>query len=161
MNRDKNDTRDWLYSGLAIPAGVVVVRKLSERGSLGLRPALRLLIAGSELGSPLVPAFKRLALTTGTELVVDLKHGTSVFDWSRNGWLATEMKNFHPTIVLLAMDPKQDSQAAKELVAYCKKLGSKVFWLAKNNESGKTSPSLNDLSTWAAKIWGVITTQEK
>ncbi len=158
MNEAK---REWLYQGLAIPAGVVVVRKLSERGTSGLRPALRLLIAGSELGSPLVPAFKRLALTTGSELVVDLKHGTGVFDWARNGWLATEMNSFRPIIVLLAMDPKEEPQAAKELVAYCKKLGSRVFWLAKNNESGKTSPSLNDLSTWAAKIWGVITKQEK
>jgi hypothetical protein len=157
-----------VYQGLAVPVGVVVVRKLSERsarpgqpGQPGLRAVLRLLVAGSELGSPLVPAMKRLAMTTGTELVVDLRHGTKVFDWSRNGWLATEMNAFRPTVVLLAMDPKQDPQASRELVSYCKKFGSKVFWLVKNNETGKSFPSLNDLSSWASKIWSVITTQEK
>ena len=157
----QNDKRAWLYQGLAIPAGTVVVRKLSEPGKTRLRPAPRLLMAGSELGSPLVPAMKQLAQTTSTELVVDLRHGTNVFDWARNGWLATEVNSFHPTVVLLAMDPKQDSQAAKELVAYCKKFGSKVFWLGKRESSGNSSPSLSELSSWASKIWNLITTQEK
>ena len=96
-------------------------------------------------------------MTTGTELTADLRLGTTVFDWSRNGWLATEMGALRPTVVLLAMDPKKDSQAAKELVAYCKKFGSRVYWLVKNNETGKTSPTLGDLSSWAAKIWAMIT----
>jgi len=152
-----SDKRSWLYQGLAIPAGVVVVRKLSAGSGAGLRPALRLLVAGSEVGTPLMPAFKRLAMTTGTELTADLRLGTTVFDWSRNGWLATEMGALRPTVVLLAMDPKKDSQAAKELVAYCKKFGSRVYWLVKNNETGKTSPTLGDLSSWAAKIWAMIT----
>jgi len=152
-----SDKRAWLYQGLAIPAGVVVVRKLSAGSGTGLRPALRLLVAGNELGSPLVPAMKRLALTTGTELVVDIRNGTQVFDWARNGWLATEMNSYHPTVVLLTMDPLQDKQAAKELFAYCKKLGAKVFWLGKRDSSKETSPTLGELSSWAAKIWGMIT----
>lgn len=151
MNEDK---RAWLYQGLAVPAGVVVVRKLSQSG---LRPALRLLIAGNQLGSPLMPAMKKLAVTTNTQLVADLRHDTSVFDWARNGWLATSMNSFSPTVVLLAMDPKQDIQASQELVGYCKKFGSRVFWLGKREASSKTLPSLSELSSWAAKIWDMIT----
>jgi len=134
-----------------------VVRRVPQAR---LRPALRLLVAGNELGSPLMPAMKKLALMTNTQLVADLKHGTTVFDWARSGWLAEAMNNFRPTIVLLAMDPQKDAQGSRELVAYCKKFGSRVYWLVKNNESGKTSPSLSELSTWAAKIWSMIT-QEK
>lgn len=83
--------RRWIYSGLALPKGVGVVRRSLAglgvpRPDLASGPTLRVALIGDELGDGLAMALRLLGEEAGAAVDACPRPGSTVAGWLDEGW---------------------------------------------------------------------------
>jgi len=138
--------RVWIYSGLAVAAGVglVVASRPSSSGpQVGgappkprLGPGSRLLLVGDSLAQGLAPPLGELAKGLGVAFRADGRVGTRIAQWAAQPWLSADLA-WGPTMVLVSLGtndmklpaPAVEQPALAQLAARLKSSGSRVVWL--------------------------------
>lgn len=156
----RSEKRLWIYSGFAVPEGVALVRRRPARRSACPR---RVLLVGDLRAQALMAPMARLADGDDVALHVDAKAGSTARDWAKNDWLNSHLAIFRPTVVFLAIDPR-DMLARRTIRARVRRAGAQEFWLVPAGVPHPPSarfiaaPQANvaGFAAWAGRAWSVI-----
>ena len=154
--------REWVYAGLSIPPGVAVARPVGQAP----KDQRRVLLVGGPFAQPLALPLSALAFGAQADLRVELRPEQSAYAWDRYGWLRALLQDFHPTAVLLAMEP-YDPASARSLRDLAAAEGAKAVWLPPSGTpphpgpvavSGPRvpKPSAQDYAAWAGAAWNAL-----
>ena len=154
------EKRLWIYAGLAVPEGVGFARRVVPHRSLARR---RILLVGDRYAEGIIPPLAQLADGAGASLRIDLKSGAEARDWAKNGWLSAHLSIFCPTVVLLALDPR-DMLASRRLRAKITGARAEEFWMVPPSVPWLTSPrfisiprrSVEGHAAWAGRAWTML-----
>lgn len=154
--------REWVYEGLPVPPGVALARSAAPQPEA----MPRVLLAGGPFAQTLVLPLAALAGGAKAELRVELRPEQSAYAWAHYGWLEALLEDFHPTGVLLAMEP-YDPASAAALRDLAKDKGANAVWLPPSGApphpgpravSGPrvSRPSIGDYAAWAGAAWTAL-----
>jgi lysophospholipase L1-like esterase len=139
--------RVWIYSGIALAAGVGLVVAASP-GASGPQPVAggppkprlgsgsRLLLVGDSFAQGLAPPLGELAKGLGVAFRADGRLGTRIAQWAAQPWLSADLA-WGPTMVLVSLgtndmklpQPAVEQPALAQLAARLKSSGGRVVWL--------------------------------
>lgn len=112
--RSSNKSRQWLYAGLVLVAGLGMARLLNgpriTRGQ-------RVLLIGDSLAVGLGPHLSALAKEAGAELKVLAKSGTRIDQWASNKELRTLLESYRPDVVLVSLGTNDSYMQGADVVA--------------------------------------------
>jgi len=156
------EKRQWIYSGLRVPPRSALVRP--NRNVASVRS--RVLLAGGAYGAGLAVPLSVLARGSTGDFRADLRPEQSAYAWARFGWLAAAIDAFHPTAVLLALEP-YDPASARAIMDICRQLGAPVVWLPPPGSQAAADlqsvhaplpvrPSAQYYATWAGSAWDAM-----
>jgi len=154
----RGEKRLWIYSGLAVPEGVGLVRRSVERA----KSYCRVLLVGSGIAHGLVPTLSRLATDSQANLHVDVRVGKGLRDWAKQSWLQSHLSIFKPSVVFLVLDPG-DLLARKIVEMRIRRAGAKDVWLVPHGIKPPASskfvlapkPHAAGFASWASRGWAV------
>lgn len=138
----------WIYSGLAVAAGVglVVAATPSSPGPQPgspppppkprLGPGSRLLLVGDSFAQGLAPPLGELSKGLGVAFRADGRLGTRIAQWAAQPWLGADL-SWAPTMVLVSLgtndmklpQPAVEQAALGQLAARLKSSAARVVWL--------------------------------
>jgi hypothetical protein len=119
--------RQWIYTGLAVPRGVAVVRRTPPRAQRG--PHGSIVLVGDESAHALATPLNDLAGDAHTTFVARYAPQSTASNWASDAVLDSQLQNLRPAHVLYAMDG-QDARAVIALVAKARLAGAKALWLS-------------------------------
>lgn len=93
-------SKQWLYAGLALVAGVGVVRLMSGPR---IKRGLRVLLVGDSLAVGTAPHYAALAKEAGVDFKSIAIVGTRIDQWATSADLAKAIKDFNPGLVLVSL----------------------------------------------------------
>jgi lysophospholipase L1-like esterase len=96
----KPSSKQWLYAGLAVVAGVGVVRLMSGPR---IRRGLKVLLIGDSLAVGTAPHYAVLAKEAGVELKHLAVVGTRIDQWAGSQELPKILQSFAPDLVLVSL----------------------------------------------------------
>lgn len=152
--------RLWIYSGLAVPEGIGLVRRQAHQA---VAPR-RVLLVGDSSARGLVLPMTQLAMASNSALHVDIDPGASARDWAKNDKLVAHLAVFRPNVVFLVLDPA-DMLARRCIRARVAAAGARAFWMVPPGVSSpprtrfitSSEPNATGLATWAARAWTMVT----
>lgn len=122
-------TKQWLYAGLALVAGLGMVRLMNGPR---LRKGLRVLLIGDSLAVGMAPHFAALAKEAGVNFQAMATVGTRIDQWATNADLAKLAQSFKPELVLVSLGTNdeymQGDVVAKQRAALDKLLLVLMDW---------------------------------
>lgn len=146
------EKKSWLYTGLALVAGVGLVSILAAPGTAHASAAQtgassqksdaapkRMLLLGDSLAVGLGPPLKKLAASKGIGVAHDGKVGTTSAAWAHGQSLAADLArdNFDTVLVSLGTNDMAGSWTAEQVASYMgaivdavQKRGARVVWVA-------------------------------
>ncbi len=158
----RSEKRLWIYTGLSVPEGAGLVRRLAARARPVGRSAaaVRILLLGDSHAQGLLPPMSRLAGDAGAALHADARLGSSLRDWATQGWLQAHLAAFRPTAVFVAMDHR-DPLARRMVQARVRRIRAEIFWLlpagvphvSSTHFIGATGDGAASFAAWAARAW--------
>ena len=92
--------RTWIWGGLALPAGIGLVRAGRVRAPV---VAQRILLVGDGFAKGLAVPLRQLAEDAGYGFRAEARPGTTVVDWASHPWLQAHVASFEPTLVLVSL----------------------------------------------------------
>lgn len=156
----RTQKRLWIYSGLAVPAGVGLVRlpplpRVTE--------SRRVLLVGGRAAESLLLPMASLAEASVASLHVDIDRGATTRDWAKGGKLTSHLTVFQPDVVFLALDPS-DMLARRCIRARVRAARAREFWLVPPGISTPprtrfiTAAASNaaGYAAWAARAWTMV-----
>jgi len=157
------EKRQWVYQGLGVPEGVGLVRRPSSRRLTDSAMTRRLLLCGEQLVKEILPPLARLASDGGMSIHVDARPGKSAHEWAKQGWLRAHLVTFQPTVVLLALDPR-DLLARRLIDLRIARAGADLLWVVPHEiecpqEIGffaAPSSSVTAMAGWVGRLWADI-----
>jgi lysophospholipase L1-like esterase len=93
-------SKQWLYAGLALVAGVGVVRLMSGPR---IKKGLRVLLIGDSLAVGTAPHYGALAKEAGVNFRSLAIVGTRIDQWANSADLAKAIQEFNPQLVLISL----------------------------------------------------------
>lgn len=126
-------SKQWLYAGLAVVAGIGMVRLLNGPR---LRRGERVLLIGDSLAVGMAPHFAALAKEAGIELKSLAISGTRIDQWASSAELAKALEGFQPDLVLVSLGTNDSFMQGADVVA---------------KQQVQLEKLLNVLSTWPRK----------
>lgn len=93
-------TKQWIYAGLLLVAGVGVARLMSAPR---IRKGMRVLLIGDSLAVGMSPHFAALAKEAGADFKALAKSGTTLNAWSSSAELGALLKSYQPDLVLVSL----------------------------------------------------------
>jgi lysophospholipase L1-like esterase len=93
-------SKQWLYAGLALVAGVGVVRLMSGPR---VKRGLRVLLVGDSLAVGTAPHYAALAKEAGVDFKSLAIVGTRIDQWAASADLAKAIQDFNPGLVLVSL----------------------------------------------------------
>lgn len=93
-------SKQWLYAGLAVVAGVGVVRLLSGPR---IRRGLKVLLIGDSLAVGTAPHYAALAKEAGVEFKSLAVTGTRIDQWASSVELPKILQSFKPDLILVSL----------------------------------------------------------
>ncbi len=107
-------SKQWLFAGLALVAGIGMVRLLNgPRVTRGMR----VLLVGDSLAVGLGPLLGALAKESGVTLKVLAKEGTRIDQWAASAELKTLLESFKPELVLVSLGTNDAFMKGADVVA--------------------------------------------
>lgn len=119
--------RQWIYTGLAVPRGVALVRRTPARPEQARRGTI--VLVGDETAHALATPLSDLAKDAGTPFVARYAPRSTALDWSTDAVLESQLQRLRPSHVLYAMDG-QDARAVVLLATKAQRVGARPQWLA-------------------------------
>lgn len=119
--------REWIYSGLAVPPGLALVRPVGPRAPVAEGSSV--LLCGSSVTTALAVPLGALARGDGVDLHVLAEDGTDAADWSKRPGFPGYLRRLKPAAVLYVLSP-EDRRAVKALTLAARSAGAEVRWLA-------------------------------
>lgn len=149
--------RFWIYSGLGVPEGVALVKR-PNRG----RADKRIVLIGGSVIQGLALPMSSLVTDSDSALHIDIRDA-SLRDWAEHDWLKSHLQVFRPTVVFVALDPR-DSLARQCVRGRIRRAGAKDVWLVPPGISWCATkrfvpaPELNaeGFALWAASALAVV-----
>ena len=140
-------SKQWLYAGLAVVAGVGVVRLLSGPR---IRRGLKVLLIGDSLAVGTAPHYAALAKEAGVEFKSLAVTGTRIDQWASSVELPKILQSFKPDLILVSLGTndafmkgdvvaKQRAQLDRLLQALH---GSEVVWIGPPTLPSPPSPGI-------------------
>jgi hypothetical protein len=157
--------RQWIYAGLAVPAGVALVRR-SALGQSAAPPGFVLLV-GDERALAIAAPLEDLTSASPTQLAVRVRPGSSASDWAVDGSFTDDLRRMRPDVVLFAL-PVDDPRSVAALVARARRGGAAPWWLPPPGRtvlgafalpaplwvvSSSRPMSVGTYAAWAGAIW--------
>lgn len=93
-------SKQWLYAGLALVAGLGVVKLLNGPR---VRRGMRVLLVGDSLAVGMAPYFSALAKESGVEFKSLATVGTRIDQWASSAELVKLLDTFQPELVLVSL----------------------------------------------------------
>lgn len=135
--------RLWLYTGLALVAGVGLVSAASKKNSKALpskptlQPGSKVLLIGDSFAQGLAPPLKQLFTEHGILFLADGRLGTTIAQWAKQPWLDVLLTKGRPDVVLVSLgtndmklvDPLLERPALLVLVDKLKQISGSVVWV--------------------------------
>lgn len=119
----KPSSKEWLYAGLVLMAGIGAARLL---GGPRLRKGMRVLLIGDSLAVGMAPHFAALAKEAGIDFKALATSGTRIDQWAANPELKKLLESFQPELVLVSLGTNdsymQGSGAVQKQQAQLEKL---------------------------------------
>lgn len=141
-------SKQWLYAGLALVAGVGVVRLMSGPR---LKRGLRVLLIGDSLAVGTAPHYSALAKEAGVEFKGLGVTGTRIDQWASSQELPKVLASFRPDLVLVSLGTNDAFMKGADVVvkqrAGLEKLlqqlqGRDVVWIGPPALPGAPSPGI-------------------
>ena len=107
-------SKQWLYAGLALVAGVGVVRLMSGPR---LRKGLKVLLIGDSLAVGTAPHYAALAKEAGVEFKGLGVTGTRIDQWAGSQELPKVLGSFNPDLVLISLGTNDAFMQGADVVA--------------------------------------------
>lgn len=107
-------SKSWLYAGLAIVAGLGMVRLLNGPR---ITRGMRVLLVGDSLAVGMAPFFAALAKEAGVEFKSLAKEGTRIDQWASNAELAKLLDSYQPNLVLVSLGTNDAYMKGEGVVA--------------------------------------------
>lgn len=130
--------RRWVYGGLAVAAGVGLV-KLIARGPRIEPGKTRLLLVGDSLAVGMKPHFAALAREHRVPFEAQAISGSRIDQWATSKKLAEKLATFHPTLAVVSLGTNDEylkGDAAKRqrphldaLLGKLQGAGAEVAWI--------------------------------
>lgn len=157
----KCDKRQWIYEGLAIPAGLAVARRQTRR------PAARsVFLVGGVLAEGLAPPLLTLAADSSVPIAVDARPDAGPVDWQPWG---PQLPGSRPNVVLIALEPDASAPYLDHAV---RRSGAQPLWLTRRRSAAvsnlpaealhiplhgdRMTPTVAGYAAWAAHCWRMI-----
>lgn len=96
----KPSSKQWIYAGLALVAGIGVVKLI---GGPRIRRGMRVLLVGDSLAVGMAPYFGALAKEAGVEFKSLATVSTRIDQWASSAELAKLLTSFQPDMVLISL----------------------------------------------------------
>jgi len=109
----KPSSKQWIYAGLALVAGIGVVKLI---GGPRIRRGMRVLLVGDSLAVGMAPYFGALAKEAGVEFKSLATSGTTIEQWSKSAELANLLNAFQPQMVLVSLGTNDSVSKAAGVV---------------------------------------------
>lgn len=107
-------SKQWLYAGLALVAGLGMVRLLNGPR---LRKGMRILLIGDSLAVGMAPHFAALAKEAGIDFKAMATVGTRIDQWATNADLKKLLETFQPELVLVSLGTNDEFMKGADIVA--------------------------------------------
>jgi len=107
-------SKQWIYAGLALVAGVGVVRLMSGPR---IRRGLRILLIGDSLGVGTAPHFAALAKEAGAEFKSIAITGSRIDQWASSKELPKILASFQPDLVLVSLGTNDAYMRGPDVIA--------------------------------------------
>ena len=107
-------SKQWLYAGLALVAGLGVVRLLNAPR---LKKGMRVLLIGDSLAVGMAPHFSALSKEAGIDLKTLATVGTRIDQWATNSELKKLLETFQPELVLISLGTNDEFMRGTDVVA--------------------------------------------
>jgi lysophospholipase L1-like esterase len=136
--------RLWLYTGLALAAGVGLVSAASKPKTLPepikpvLKPGSKVLLIGDSFAQGLAPPLKQLFSEHGMLFLADGRIGSTIQQWASQPWLDAALAKGKPDVVLVSLgtndmklvDPMLEKPALANLVSKLKQSAGSIVWIS-------------------------------
>ena len=106
-------TKQWLYAGLVVMAGLGAARLLSGPR---LRKGIRVLLIGDSLAVGMAPHFAALAKEAGVDFRSLAKTGTRIDQWASSAELAKLLETYRPEMVLVSLGTNDSFMRGPDVV---------------------------------------------
>lgn len=93
-------SKQWLYAGLALVAGIGMVRLL---GGPRIKKGMRVLLIGDSLAVGMAPHFSALAKEAGVDFKSLAIVGTRIDQWAASADLKILLASFQPDLILVSL----------------------------------------------------------
>lgn len=107
-------SKQWLYAGLALVAGLGMVRLMNGPR---IRKGLKMLLIGDSLAVGTAPHFAALAKEAGVEFKSLATSGTRIDQWASSADLAKLLSTFQPDMVLVSLGTNDAYMKGADVVA--------------------------------------------
>lgn len=110
----KPSSKQWLWAGLALAAGLGVSRLL---GGPRIKKGMRVLLIGDSLALGLTPFFASLAKESGVDFKAMATVGTRIDQWAANPDLKALLAAFKPDLILVSLGTNDSFMQGADVVS--------------------------------------------
>ncbi len=107
-------SKSWIYAGLALVAGLGMVRLLNGPR---IRKGLRVLLIGDSLAVGMAPLFASMSKEAGVDFKAMATVGTRIDQWASNTDLKKLLETFQPELVLVSLGTNDSFMQGAGIVA--------------------------------------------
>ena len=119
-------SKQWLYAGLVLVAGIGMVRLLNGPR---IRKGMKILLIGDSLAVGTAPHFAALAKEARAEFKSLAKEGTRIDQWSSSADLARLLSTYQPDLVLVSLGTNDSFMQGAGVVAKQQQALEKLYAL--------------------------------